>query len=116
MLSVRGPPASTGTSGNASDPEAVVPRGDTHTEGTKRVRHGRDAVFLLHAELLCAPHLALATRTGGREREERELVDQQRHFRRRDGGRRQLRRPNLEVSDRLPAPGGPGDEGAASTP
>ena len=93
--------AALGASRHASDPEAIVPRRDAHAEGSQRIRHGLDAVRFLDAQLFRAPDSALAMRARGREREERQLVDQQRHLR---GGRPPSRsaRPSAP-RDRRPA-------------
>ena len=48
--------------------------------GAQAVGHRLDAVALLHAQLLRAADDALAARMRGEQRDERELVDEQRHL------------------------------------
>ena len=75
----------------------------THAQGPHGIRHGFDPVRLLYAQLLRARDGALAVGEGGAEREQRQLVDQERHLGRSDVRRGQLGGADLEVGDGLAA-------------
>ena len=100
---------------HAADGEAVRRRADVGAEPSQPVDDGLDPVGLLRAQLGRAAEDAVAVRVHREEREERQLVDEQRHLPRSDRRRDELGRPDVEVAGRLaadPPPVEDGDVGA----
>src|SRR5206468_1503029 len=69
------------------DREALVVALDAAADRAEGIDNGVDAVGLLVAQLPRAVHPALAARLRGEEREERQLVDEERHLAGVDRGR-----------------------------
>ena len=100
VAAARHPPASKARR-DARDQEAVLARTGADADGAQGIDGCLDAIGLLGSELLGAGQAALAARACRGEREERELVDGERHLLRTDGRADECRGVNLEVSSGL---------------
>ena len=109
-------PAAAGPGRDAADPEAVLGREDVLAEGAQGVDRRLDAVGLLRPQLLGSAQAAVAVRTRGGEREQRQLVDRERHLRAEHRRRDELGRAHLEVAGPLAADPAPVVDGDARRP
>ena len=114
-----------GRVGHAADPEAVLGREHVLPERAQGVDGRLDAVGLLRPQLLGTAQPAVAVRARGGEREERQLVDRERHLAAEHRRRDELGRAHLEVARRArrrcgggcrPSRGRPSARGSSSRP
>src|SRR6266480_1682624 len=94
-----------------SHPEAIVTVFDADAQVVERSCHDLETVRFLYAQLLRAFDTALAPGAGRHEREQRQLVDQQRHLLGGHPRRDQLGRVHFEIAHRLAAAAAPTVEG-----
>ena len=103
MVAARVDPPAAEPDRDAGDRPAVLARLDARVERAQAVVHRLDPVGLLHAQLARAADDRLPARVRGEQRDERQLVDERRHFLRRDLRRDELARLHLHRRDRLAA-------------